>query len=242
MNKEISPEIEEFSIRMTTNAKIDSRTVTEARLINETHRVATRLLVNAVRRAAIPDKALSQLKEFVVDSPRHLHDMETQILWPHITKAAPDTKYILAELNLVYERLDIALEHLAGIRPTDTEGAWSVTRATDLAGGRDMSTGQDGTRRTLFEAAVAVRDGLHEYLWHQESILLPMLRDFITPSQWQEFIYRFATSAPPIGRHLMGITQWASHTRESETGRGSDLRRLPSPPDLIESTDLDHST
>jgi hypothetical protein len=168
---------------MSTNAKLDSVAVTEMSLINETHRVSTRLLVGAARRPAVPSKALAQLREFVVVGLRHLHDLETALLWPRIVTATPGAGYVRAELGPIYERLDVALKHLAGIQLME----------------------QDDARHTLYEAAVVVRDGLHEYLRHQEPILFPALRDLITPAEWEEYIHRFVTSAPPIGRYVMGL-------------------------------------
>jgi hypothetical protein len=160
---------------MDTNAERDPQAVVETRLIHATHRLGTGLLVDAGGRPSVPGEALAQLRDFLVVNLRHHHETEDEWLWPLIAAAAPGTKHALDELTEEHDRLDAALDRLAG---TDDPSA-------------------------LREAAVEVRDSVHNHLAHEEPILFPALREHVTPAQWEEFAQRVVATTPPVAGHLM---------------------------------------
>ncbi|MFB8778194.1 hemerythrin domain-containing protein [Streptomyces albogriseolus] len=175
---------------MDMNAGRDSQAVVETRLTHETHRLATGLLVDAVGRPSAPRQALAQLRDFLVVNLRHHHETEDEWLWPLILTAAPEVKRALDDLSEEHERLDIALDRLAGI---------GLTGAKD----HDGDHLNEDDRHALREAAVAVRDSVRDHLDHEEPVLFPALREHITPAQWAEFAQRVIATTPPVAGHLM---------------------------------------
>jgi hypothetical protein len=43
---------------------------------------------------------------------------------------------------------------------------------------------------------------VHEHLTHEEPILLPALREHISPAAWDEFAQRVIVTTPPVAGHL----------------------------------------
>ncbi|MFD6972402.1 hemerythrin domain-containing protein [Streptomyces sp. NPDC059949] len=158
--------------------------VIETHLAHQVNRVATTLLAEAAVRPSVPLGALTQLRDFLVANLRHHHETEDNDLWPRIVAAAPAMDHGLGELSGEHERLDAALDLLA---------------AVNLSGGEV----QDGVRAALRDAAVAVRDTVHDHLDREEPILFPALREHISPAEWQDFAQRVIATTPPVGGHLM---------------------------------------
>ncbi|WP_432744592.1 hemerythrin domain-containing protein [Streptomyces sp. JH002] len=197
---------------MTMQTESDAQAIVETRLAHETHRLATGLLVDATGRSTVPRQALAQLRDFIVANLRHHHETEDAWLWPLIVAAAPDTKGALHELSEEHDRLDSALDRLASVDLTGTEDP----------GGESMSS---DSRHALREAAVAVRDSVHDHLAHEEPMLFPALQR-ITPAQWEEFAQRVIAGTPPVAGHLMiGFLDETGTPAEVE----SMLVNVPSP-------------
>ncbi|NUV95667.1 hemerythrin domain-containing protein [Streptomyces sp. WAC05458] len=194
------------------HAESDAQAIVETRLAHETHRLATGLLVDAVGRTSVPRQVLGQLRDFIVVNLRHHHETEDAWLWPLILAAAPDTKGALDQLSEEHAHLDRALDRLASVNLTNTEGP----------GGESLS---GDSRHALREAAVAVRDSVRDHLAHEEPLLFPALQ-CITPVQWEEFAQRVIASTPPVAGHLMiGFLDEAGTPAEVE----SMLVNMPPP-------------
>jgi iron-sulfur cluster repair protein YtfE (RIC family) len=170
-----------------TNAIHEPMAVLETRLAHDVHRVATTLLAEAAVDPSAPLSALTQLRDFLVVNLRHHHETEDADLWPQITAAAPATAHALDELSEEHERLDKALDRLAAV----------------VVGDDGADEGPGGGRTALHEAAVEVRDTVHSHLAHEEPILLPALREHISPEQWADFSQRVIATTPPVAGHLM---------------------------------------
>ena len=171
---------------MTIDSLNESTAVIETRLAHGVHRVATTLLAEAAVRPSVPLSALAQLRDFLVVNLRHHHETEDDDLWPRIVAAAPTTAHELDALTEEHERLDAALDRLAATNLGHGEGATS-----------------EGIRAALHDAAVAVRDTVHDHLTHEEPILFPALRDHISPAEWKDFAQRVISTTPPVAGHLM---------------------------------------
>lgn len=172
---------------MTIDSINESTAVIETRLAHGVHRVATTLLTEAAVRPSVPLSALAQLRDFLVVNLRHHHETEDEDLWPRIVAAVPATAQELDALTEEHERLDAALDRLAATSVDDHgEGATS-----------------DGVRAALHDAAVAVRDTVHDHLAHEEPILFPALRDHVSPAEWKDFAQRVIATTPPVAGHLM---------------------------------------
>ncbi|MEU8836960.1 hemerythrin domain-containing protein [Streptomyces sp900116325] len=171
---------------MTIDSLNESTAVIETRLAHGVHRVATTLLAEAAVRPSVPLSALAQLRDFLVVNLRHHHETEDDDLWPRIVAAAPATAHELGALTEEHERLDAALDRLA---------------ATNLGHGEGPTS--EGIRAALHDAAVAVRDTVHDHLTHEEPILFPALRDHISPAEWKDFAQRVISTTPPVAGHLM---------------------------------------
>lgn len=80
-------------------------------------------------------------------------ESEDNVLWPMITAAAPEISGSLTQLSSEHDELDAALDKLESIPLHD-----------------------DGDRAALRDAAVVVRDVIHQHLEHEEPLLFPALR------------------------------------------------------------------
>ncbi|MFD7445033.1 hemerythrin domain-containing protein [Streptomyces sp. NPDC059909] len=186
---------------MTMESSKESAAVVETRLAHQVHRVATTLLAEAAARPSVPLGALAQLRDFLVANLRHHHEAEDEDLWPRIVTAASATEHELGVLSEEHERLDAALDLLAAVNMTGDEVEDGANEAvgTGLGGGGAV----DGVRAALRDAAVAVRDTVHDHLAHEEPVLFPALRDHISPEDWQDFAQRVIATTPPVAGHLM---------------------------------------
>ncbi|WPB91377.1 hemerythrin domain-containing protein [Streptomyces malaysiensis] len=165
---------------MNMNAEHDSPATVETHLTHEAHRLATSLLVDASPRPSVPHQALARLRDFLVVNLRHHHDAQDEWLWPHIAAAAPEAKPALDDLTEQHKHLDITLTRLA-----------------------DIDLDSRNHRQVLHEAAVAVRDSVHDHLTHEEPVLFPALREHTTPWQWKKLSRRVIATTPPAAGHLM---------------------------------------
>lgn len=163
----------------------DPIAVIETRLAHDVHRRATALLAEAATQPSALLGALAQLRDFLVANLRHHHESEDEVLWPLIVEAMPAVKLAFDELSREHERLDEALDALS---------------AVDLGGGDDV---YGGDRAALHVAAVAVRDVVHDHLAGEEPVLLPALRDHVSPAAWHEFAQQVIATTPPVAGHLM---------------------------------------
>ncbi|MFD7406505.1 hemerythrin domain-containing protein [Streptomyces sp. NPDC059866] len=185
---------------MTINHSKESVAVIETRLAHQVHRVATTLLAEAAVRPSVPLAALAQLRDFLVANLRHHHETEDNDLWPRIVAAQPATQPGLGALSEEHERLDAALDLLAAVNLSgdEVQGGPDEAVGTGLGGGA-----ADGPRTALRDAAVAVRDTVHDHLAHEEPLLFPALRDHLSPAEWQDFAQRVIATTPPVAGHLM---------------------------------------
>lgn len=172
---------------MTLTPPTDVPAVVETRLAHDVHRVATTLLAEAALDASVPLDATVQLRDFLVANLRHHHQTEDDDLWPRITAKAPTAAQALGSLTDEHDQLDAALDRLAGVAVHD--GA--------------ASTGEAAVRAELYDAAVTVRDVVHDHLTHEEPLLFPALREHVSPAEWQDFAQRVIATTPPVAGHLM---------------------------------------
>ncbi|MGW3247438.1 hemerythrin domain-containing protein [Streptomyces sp. NPDC001070] len=191
---------------MTKDAPEHSPAVVATRRAHQVHRVATTLLAEAAVRPSVPLGDLAQLRDFVVAKLRHHHETEDNDLWPRIVSAAPATEHALAALSEEHERLDVALDRLASVNLSGNgvdDGAGET--AGTGRGGTGLGDGgvAERTRAALRNTAVAVRDNVHDHLAHEEPVLIPALRDHISPAEWQEFAQRVGATTPPVVRDLL---------------------------------------
>ncbi|MFE7095539.1 hemerythrin domain-containing protein [Streptomyces erythrochromogenes] len=177
---------------MTLDAPAHPPAVVETRLVHEVHRVATALLAEAAVDPSVPLPALAELRDFLVANLRHHHQTEDDDLWPRIIAAAPAMERALDALSEEHEHLEAALDLLAAVAVDGGE-------PDGAAGGRTA----DPVRASLRDAAAAVRDTVHGHLAHEEPLLLPALRDHVSPAGWQEFAQRVIATTPPVAGHLM---------------------------------------
>ncbi|MEV6681904.1 hemerythrin domain-containing protein [Streptomyces erythrochromogenes] len=177
---------------MTIDAPAHPPAVVETRLVHEVHRVATALLAEAAADPSVPLPALAELRDFLVANLRHHHQTEDDDLWPRIIAAAPAMERALDALSGEHERLEAALDLLAAVAVDGGE-------PDGAAGGRAAAP----VRAALRDAAAAVRDTVHDHLAHEEPLLLPALRDHVSPAGWQEFAQRVIATTPPVAGHLM---------------------------------------
>ncbi|WP_053763545.1 hemerythrin domain-containing protein [Streptomyces sp. AS58] len=181
---------------MTMGSPSESSAVVETRLVHEVHRLATTLLAEAAARHSVPLGALAQLRDFLVVNLRHHHETEDHDLWPQIVAATPGMATALDDLSEEHEELEDALDHLAAVNLSDDESKSDKAGATGAVGGA-------GVRVALRDAAEAVRAIVHDHLAHEEPLLLPALRDHVSPAAWQDFAQRVIATTPPVAGHLM---------------------------------------
>ncbi|NMO55653.1 hemerythrin domain-containing protein [Actinoplanes sp. TBRC 11911] len=151
--------------------------VLQTQLVHNVHRRATTMLVEAAADPAVPVGALATLREFLVSNLHHHHETEDNDLWPLIKEADPEAALRMTELTGEHNILDEALETLLRADLND----------------REFFTG----------AAEAVRDVVHRHLVDEEPVLLPALRDHLSPEAWNGFAAHVAATAPTAHRHLM---------------------------------------
>ncbi|GAA3794509.1 hypothetical protein GCM10022206_38050 [Streptomyces chiangmaiensis] len=168
--------------------------------------MASTLLAEAALRPSVPLGALAQLRDFLVVNLHHHHETEDKDLWPRIVAVAPATASALAELSEEHERLDAALDQLAAVavsadKGEDGSGEAAATGRGSAGAGDD--SGADGVRAALRDAAVAVRDTVHDHLTHEEPLLFPALRDHLSDAEWEDFSQRVIATTPPVAGHLM---------------------------------------
>ncbi|MFI7130314.1 hemerythrin domain-containing protein [Nonomuraea sp. NPDC050153] len=154
--------------------------VTETRLIHAFHRRATTLLCEAALRPSVPLPALAELREFLVKNLRHHHETEDHQLWPMIAAVAPEAAARFAVLSEEHDELDAALDALEAV-----------------------PVREDGDRPGLRQAAEAVRALVHRHLEHEEPLLLPALREHISPEEWSAFSRATVATSPTEAAHLV---------------------------------------
>ncbi|MFF7603241.1 hemerythrin domain-containing protein [Streptomyces mirabilis] len=190
---------------MTLKPPTDVPAVVETRLAHDVHRVATALLAEAALDASVPLDATAQLRDFLVANLRHHHQTEDDDLWPQITAKAPSAAKALDSLTDEHDQLDAALDRLAGVSVHVDEAVGGDPLATVGPGTGDgaASTGEAPVRAALYDAAVTVRDVVHDHLTHEEPVLFPALREHVSPAEWQDFAQRVIATTPPVAGHLM---------------------------------------
>lgn len=188
---------------MTLKPPTDVTAVIETRLAHEVHRVATTLMAEAALNASVPLGATAQLRDFLVANLRHHHETEDHDLWPRIVAAAPSAALALEPLTDQHEQLDAALDRLAGVAVQgDAAGRDPVEPADSTGKGADIAS-EAAVRARLHDAAVTVRDVVHDHLSHEEAVLFPALREHVSPAEWQDFAQRVIATTPPVAGHLM---------------------------------------
>ncbi|MFF3890337.1 hemerythrin domain-containing protein [Streptomyces sp. NPDC001914] len=186
----------------------DSTAALETRLKHDVHRVATSLLAGAAARPAVPLTALAQLRDFVVLNLRHHHEWEEHALWPCILTAAPDALQRLDRLCNEHRQLEDALAHLASLALTESD------------------VPEDAARAQLKGVAREVRNIVLIHLDNEESLLIPALRNHISPEAWADISQQVIATTPPTAGHLMiGFLDEVGTPAEAEVV----LARLPEP-------------
>jgi len=156
----------------------DSDGVVETRLVHDVQRCATTLLVDAMAAADPEPEALARFRDFLVAALHHHHRAEDTDLWPLLLEVAPELAEPLAGLSAEHERLDAALDRLAG---------------TDLGRG-----GPDAV------ATVAeVHDLVHGHLDREEPVLFPALQERLPAPTWDGFSQRTVAAAPQTGIEIL---------------------------------------
>ncbi|QVJ00669.1 hemerythrin domain-containing protein [Nocardiopsis eucommiae] len=192
---------------MTSLQHPDSVAIIETRVAHDIHRAASALLVDAAQRPTVPCALLADLRGFLVENLRHHHETEDHDLWPLLLESAPETAAELERLSDQHERLETALDALAGV-PIDDE--------TDGA----------SARAELRAAAAEVRETVLHHLEHEEPVLLPALGAHMESEVWDAFAMRVVTTSPTVAAHLMvGFIQEVASEREAELL----FSRLPEP-------------
>lgn len=167
--------------------------VRETLLVHNLHRAASTLLAEAAARPSAPVDALAELRDFLVAQLRHHHESEDDVLWPKIKAVAPSAADGLADLSEEHERLDAALDATAAAPVSGPD-------LTDLAG-----------------AAAALRDLVHTHLDHEEPILFPALRTYISEPDWADFAKHVIATTPDVGAHLtVGFLEQVGSPEEVE--------------------------
>jgi hypothetical protein len=160
----------------------DSPAVVETRVVHDSQRRATSLLVEVVSTPASPTAATGealQLRDHLVAALQHHHESEDHDLWPRLRAAAPHLGAGLDALSDEHERLDAALDQL-----------------------RTAPVDQPGDARAV-AAALTVRDLVHGHLSHEEPLLFPALGAHLTERDWDDFSRRTVASAPRVGLDLL---------------------------------------
>lgn len=158
-------------------AHAEPNSVIETRLLHNVHRRATSLLAEAAGNPAASTEALTELRNFLVPALHHHHESEDDTLWPLITSIAPNAADGLKDLSGEHDQLEAALDALEAASIEDRAG--------------------------LQNAAVAVRDLLHNHLQHEEPILFPALTANVSPEAWNNFSAHVVATSPQEGAHLM---------------------------------------
>ncbi|MCX4579881.1 hemerythrin domain-containing protein [Streptomyces sp. NBC_01571] len=188
---------------MTLTPPTDVPAVVETRLAHDVHRAATTLLAEAALDASVPLGATAQLRDFLVANLRHHHQTEDDDLWPRITAKAPAAAQSLDSLTDEHDQLDAALDRLAGVAVHVGEAVAGVPLTTAGTGDGAATPGEAAVRAELHDAAVTVRDVVHDHLTHEEPVLFPALREHVSPAEWQDFAQRVIATTPPVAGHLM---------------------------------------
>lgn len=164
-------------------------------------------MVDAAQRPSVPCALLADLRDFLVENLRHHHETEDHDLWPLLLKSAPEAAAELERLSDQHERLDAALDALAGVPIDDkTDGA--------------------SARAELRAAATEVRETVLHHLEHEEPVLLPALRTHMESGVWDDFAMRVMTTSPTVAAHLtVGFIQEVASASEAELL----FSRLPEP-------------
>ncbi|MFJ9759518.1 hemerythrin domain-containing protein [Streptomyces sp. NPDC101149] len=178
----------------------DAPAVVETRLAHDVHRAATTLLAEAALDASVPLDATAQLRDFLVANLRHHHQTEDEDLWPRITGSAPAAAQALDSLTDEHDQLDSALDRLAAVVIPSAE---AISEDPLVVADRAATESEAAVRAELHDAAVTVRDVVHDHLTHEEPVLFPALREHLSPAEWQEFAQRVIATTPRVAGHLM---------------------------------------
>jgi hypothetical protein len=147
--------------------------------VHDVQRRATSDFVGALHRATAPPEVVGDLRDFLVASLTHHHEREDHALWPILVSSSPGLRGALAALTREHERLEVALAALHGLPVLD------------------------GDAEPAREAAIVLRDLVHEHLAHEEPVLFPALRDHLSEEAWDAFSRATVESAPQPGIHLL---------------------------------------
>jgi hemerythrin-like domain-containing protein len=153
--------------------------VVETRVVHDSQRRATSLLVDVVSQPGAPAEAVLELRDYVVAALQHHHESEDHDLWPRLRAAAPHLAGGLDALSDEHEHLDAALGRLRSAPVDQPADANAVA------------------------AALAVRDLVHEHLAHEEPLLFPALSGHLSDGEWDEFSQQTVASAPHVGLDLL---------------------------------------
>lgn len=177
--------------------------IVETKVIHSTHRAATSLLFEAAEKPSVPASAVAALRDFLVANLNHHHRSEDHQLWPMILKEAPQASAAFSELSAEHEQLDAALDALEKV---------------------EISEGV--SRKAYADRALAVRDLVHAHMDHEEPLLLPALREYISDEAWHEFAAEVKETNPLTGIHfLIGFVDKVGSKEEVEFMLGD----LPAP-------------
>jgi hemerythrin-like domain-containing protein len=149
--------------------------------MHDMHRRASALLATAAAQPFPDPVAVGELRDFLVAHLRHHHESEDTDLWPLIEREAPRTTESLDALSAEHGELESALDAL-GTAPVSV-------KAED--------------RKELVAAATHARDVVHRHLEHEEPVLFPALRMYVTDAEWADFAQKVIETTPPIGAHLL---------------------------------------
>jgi hypothetical protein len=149
--------------------------ITETQLVHDVHRRAATLLADAAQRPDVPASAVTELRDFLVPMLHHHHETEDELIWPVITQAAPELTDGFDTLSDQHDELASALDRLAAAERPESFGV----------------------------AAAEVRRLVHHHLDDEEPLLLPALRDHVSPAVWEALSEHVIATAPKVSPHLL---------------------------------------
>ncbi|MFE2887174.1 hemerythrin domain-containing protein [Streptomyces sp. NPDC059272] len=143
-------------------------------------------LVRAVRdgdtaRAA---KVADHLREYVSGLHSH-HSLEDELIWPHLHTRAADGR-LVARMEEQHQRIDVSLTVVA-----EWTAAWE--RAADRIAGEELALALEQHRTVLLE-----------HLDDEERLVLPLVAEYLTVTEW-DLVGRRGLERIPRNRLLIAL-------------------------------------
>ncbi|MER7282810.1 hemerythrin domain-containing protein [Dactylosporangium sp. NPDC000244] len=175
--------------------------------VHQVYRRELRLLAGLVAGVADGDRERAAIvAEHLADITGSLHEHhvgEDELLWPPLLRRARPHAELVHRMERQHDELHGLLQEAAALGP--------VWRASAAAADRDR----------LADVVARISKVTDEHLADEEEHVLPLIREHITPSEWQAFELRGHASIPPEKALVflgIGLQDATDHERAQFTG------------------------